>query len=498
MQNSWWRWVIWGAVLALVTLLMLGFRDHLDKAHVTLVYLLVVLAGTASGGRRLGLALAGTAFLLFDWFFLLPYYTLSLTNPLDWLVLIAFFVVSAVVAQMLHSRQVEATAARQRAAEVDRFAALGAETLNVARADQALAAIAEVIRATLELEVCRIHTTPAGVGLAAPADSLVAWAAQNGAVAIRQSDGTIRITDSAEPPVDRLEAACGVFLPLQVRGRTVGVLELERHPAVALAPAQSRFLSALAHYAALAVERARLEAEAGHVEALREADRLKDALLASVSHDLRTPLTTIKALAHDIAATDDRATVIEEEADRLNRMVASLLDLTLLKGGTLALRLEINAVDDLVAALIQRVSGALGGRELRVRLEDGGTLLVGRFDFGQALRILVNLVENAHKYASSDNGLDLTVRRTGGQIELALADRGPGVPPEESSRIFEPFYRPPGTPPDVGGAGLGLAISRQLARAQGGDLLYTPRPNGGSVFTLTLPAEDLPAFEPAF
>ncbi len=150
-------------------------------------------------------------------------------------------------------------------------------------------------------------------------------------------------------------------------------------------------------------------------------------------------------------------------------------------------------MDELIGALLQRVSGALDGREITVRLEDGGTLLVGRFDLAQSLRILVNLVENAHKYSPAGTPVEIAVGRAGAFLSIAVADRGPGVPATEAGSIFEPFYRSPGALPDVGGAGLGLAIARQLARAQEGDVRYAARPGGGAVFTLTLPAAELPA-----
>ena len=311
--------------------------------------------------------------------------------------LVTFLVVSTVAAQMLHRLQVQAQVAERRAAEIDRFATLGAETLNVARVDEALSAVAEVIRSTLELPVCRIHLLPAAGEPAAAVDPLVIWVGEHGAAAIRQADGTIRLTDAAEPAPERLATAQALFLPLRVRDRIVGVLELGANRPLAFTQAQRSFLGALAYYAALGVERMRLTAEADRAELLREADRMKDALIASVSHDLRTPLTTIKALAHDLAAIDDRAITIEEEADRLNRLVADLLDLSRIQGGALPLSIELNAVDDLIGATVQRVQGALGPRELRVSLEDGGTLLVGRFDFVHALRVLVNLVENARQ-----------------------------------------------------------------------------------------------------
>jgi two-component system sensor histidine kinase KdpD len=353
-----------------------------------------------------------------------------------------------------------------------------------------LSRISATIRETLGVTECRLHTAAAfqdGV-----AEDLAAWVARHGRAAMRLDDGTTRLSDSADPLVGGREVRA-LFLPLRVRGGTVGVLEIADALPFSLDAAQRRFLTALSYYAALAIERVRLSTEADHVEALREADRLKDALLASVSHDLRTPLTTIKAHAHALASLgDDRAMAIEEEADRLGRLVADLLELSRLQAGALPVVLELNAVDDLIGAALQRASGALQGHEVRVAMENGGTLLVGRFDFVHTLRILVNLLENAAKYAAPRTPIDLTVRRMGEVLAIAVADRGHGIPESEQTRIFEPFYRPPGAAPDVAGVGLGLSIARRLAEAQDGSLEHSPREGGGSVFTLRLRAADLP------
>jgi len=276
------------------------------------------------------------------------------------------------------------------------------------------------------------------------------------------------------------------------------VLCIEHTDARTLDAPRLRFLEALAYYAALGVERVRLVAEAEHADALREADRLKDALLASVSHDLRTPLTTIKALAHSIGAEgDERAVTIEEEADRLNRFVADLLDLSRLAGGALTVSPEITAADDLLGAVWQRVSGALGSRTLEVSLDPDEPLLVGRFDFVHSLRVLVNLIENALKYSPADAPVELAARRSGDTLEFLVDDRGAGVPVAERERIFEPFYRPSGSPPDTNSAGLGLSIARRLAEAQGGSLRYEPRDGGGSRFVFSVPAADLTTLEVA-
>lgn len=241
--------------------------------------------------------------------------------------------------------------------------------------------------------------------------------------------------------------------------------------------------------AAQLLHRARRAASAAR--ALREADAFKDSLLASISHDLRTPLTTIKALAHDLRREgDERAATIEEEADRLNRFVSDLLDLSRWEQGAASPIPDLNAVEDLLGAALQQTRGVAEGRRLLVELDPAEPLLLGRFDLSQTLRALVNLIENGLKYSPTTAPVEVTARRRGEWIEITVADRGPGVAPEDSARIFEPFYRT-GHLSDVRGSGLGLAIARRAAEAQHGTLRHRPREGGGSVFELRLAAADL-------
>ncbi len=240
------------------------------------------------------------------------------------------------------------------------------------------------------------------------------------------------------------------------------------------------------------VERERLAAEAEHAAALREADRMKDVLLASVSHDLRTPLTTIKALAQNAALRgDESARVIEEQADRLSRLVGNLLDLSRLKGGRFPVSPELNMAEDLVGAAVRQISGLLNGRRVVPAVDTTGPALAGQFDFVQSLRILSNLLENALRHAPAGSIVELGVERAGAFLLFTVSDRGPGVAAEDRERIFELFYRAEPSSPDDGRAGLGLAIARRLAELQGGALEYAPRPGGGSNFILRLPATEI-------
>jgi len=341
-------WIVWIVALAVATALMLVVRVRVERVHVALVYLLVVQFASVRGGRAVGLTLAGLAFLAFNWFFLPPYGTLAIANPLDWLVLVVFLATSAVSAELLY------------------------------------------------------------------------------------------------------------------RARELGA------------------------------ERARALAANARAKSLEESHHAKDAILAAVSHDLRTPLTTIKGLAHELASSgDDRAEVIEAEADRLSDFVSKLLDFSRITMGTPPRDIQANEAEDLLGAALQQAQGCLEGRTVNVHIESPDALLFGRFEFAQTLRVLVNLLENAAKYSATEQPIDVGARRMGAELQFWVADRGAGVAEAERDRIFEPFYRPRGSSRDGGGAGLGLFIARGIAQAQGGSVAYASRAGGGSVFTLSVPWADL-------
>jgi two-component system sensor histidine kinase KdpD len=534
------RWAITLSVLTAATASMYDVRGSLDKAHVALVYLLIVLAASAAGGRALGLTVAGLAFLCFDFFFLVPYLTLTIQNPLDWLVLVTFLVTSVVAAQLLSRARTTAEEATQRAIEVDRLAALGAETLNAADADEALRAIGGVIRNSVNADECDIFlrgidertirvarirqeyhgagdaahapsaissltTTPDEVHREVQSGSLVAWIVEHGSSAVELTDGTVRVgaarqiwmgNEDSGTERDR-PAVRALAIPLKVREHTVGVLRLASRDELTLSPEQGRLLMALAYYAALGAERARLVATAERAEAERRVESLRSALLTAVSHDLRTPLTTIKGMAGEIRRQDgvERAAVIEHEADRMDALVSDLLDLSRIHAGAVRPTIAVNTVDDLLGAALRAAGGVLAGRRIEIDAPND-RLITGNFDFTQTLRIVTNLLDNAAKYSAPGRSIAIRARQEADRLIIDVLDRGPGVPESERDRIFVPFYRPPGVPPDIRGHGLGLSIARGLAEAQGGTVRYLPRPGGGSILSLDLPAANADALEP--
>ena len=500
------HWTLWFAVLLVAGAAMWTVRTRLDKAHVALGFLLIVLGGSSAGGRALGVSLATVAFLAFDWFFLSPYSTFVVADPLDWLVLIAFLVTGVVAAQLLEWRRQEAELARQRADEIDRLATLGAETLNAPRAEDALGAIASVIRQAMGTEHCEIFLRDGSTlrlaghsngERASDVGGLVAYTVSRAEAAAQRSDGTLTLLGDAlssarspEAPTALLTDLLALGIPLRVRDRIVGALRLSSPRPFSVSGDQRRILSALSYYAALGAERVRLAAAEEEAESLRRADRLKDALLASVSHDLRTPLTAIKGIANEVWNGGDpqRALIIEEEADRLNELVDDLLELSQLNAGSLRLSMALNTVDDVVGAALERVEGAHGRGRIDVHIANEGDILIGQFDFAHTMRVLTNLLENALKYSPSGTPVTLRAWKDNSVVRFVVENEGAGIPPGDVDHIFEPFFRGSAVPDGARGTGLGLSIARQLAEVQGGALTHEPGAGKGSRFVLTLPA----------
>ncbi len=504
-------WLLWLGLMAAATVFMIvaggeSSRGEFTQVHVVLVYLLIVLGGSATGGRALGVTLALAGVLLIDFYFQPPFGEITVGKPLDWVALIAFLVTAIVSTQLLARAQAQTEEAQRRAVEVASLARLGSETLSAGRAEDALAKVADVIRQTLEMNECDIVAwNPEGGfrrGRAreqAAAEPLLQSVVDTGVISWVRFDGEVirsRTSRPDDPQPPASERITRLLLPLSVQGRVVGVLRLAAEEPVQIGPSKRRFLDAILYYAALAVDRVRLVAEAEHAEALREADRLKDIVLASVSHDLRTPLTTIKALAQSAAMQGNTAAgAIEEQADRLTRLVSDLLDLSRLKGGGFAVVPELNTAEDLIGAAVRQTRGLFGDRQLRTVIDLDSPALVGQFDFSQSLRVLCNLLENAARYSPAGEPIELGARRDGDRLVFTVADRGPGVRAEDAARIFEPFFRATDAAPDTGRAGLGLSIARTLAELQGGTVEHAARPGGGSIFSLELPATEVPAGE---
>lgn len=229
---------------------------------------------------------------------------------------------------------------------------------------------------------------------------------------------------------------------------------------------------------ASAAEVAKLAARVAREESRREAEDVKNALLASIAHDLRSPLAAIRQMAEEHA----EAARIGDETERIARYLDAVL--AFVRSNAAAPHADrVHVADDLVGAAIR--AAALTGREVRVSVPDGDDLVLGEFDFALALRALQNLLENAGRYSPSGTPIDVAVRTDGDRMTVTVRDRGPGLAPGEESRVFEPLSRGEAGR-GTAGTGLGLAIARTFARSQGGDVRYAPADGGGAAFTLEL------------
>jgi two-component system, OmpR family, sensor histidine kinase KdpD len=505
------RAVLCAVALVTITGVLVLVRDRLDEAHVVLAYLLLVLLCSAMAGRAVGVVLAIACFACFNFFLLPPYHTLAVADPRDWLVLAAFLITSMIATQLLHRAQRAAADADARADEIRSLSMLGAETLTAGRADQAVEAIARVIQSTLNVGACEIYVVETSgtsfrltgrsvrPGFELEPDERVYdmfdYLVERGVAIVRRADDALHILLGSDGALDvsafAQTDARMVAVPLRAHTKTVGVLRLTNSQPIVLDPGQQRFAQALAYYAALGVERVRYTMEAERALAAAAADRAKDAVIAAVSHDLRTPLTTIKALAHELGVNGgENALAIESEADRLNRLVADLLDLSRLNAGEQQPDVQLNIADDLLGAALERIAGLPRAPDVIAQLPPG-EMLAGRFDFVHSLRALVNLIENALKYSPAGSTVHVTAARDGDTLVFSVMDQGSGVDAADAERLFEPFIRGVRGDSAPEGAGLGLAIAQRLAQVQGGSIVYTARPEGGSVFSLRLPAAPL-------
>jgi two-component system, OmpR family, sensor histidine kinase KdpD len=256
----------------------------------------------------------------------------------------------------------------------------------------------------------------------------------------------------------------------------------------------STFFWAFLDQATSMIEHARLRREGLQVEILQRTDALRAALLSSVSHDLRTPLTSIKAAAssllQDDVQWDDEARrsftlAIEHEAERLNRLVENLLDISRIEGGALHPEKEWYPIDELFHDVLSRMQQLLQGHPIMTDLP--ADLPPVELDYLMIDQVLTNLLENAARYTPVDSPLELAVSTSAHEMLVTLADRGPGIPPGDLERIFDKFYRVLGHTRTTGGTGVGLAVCRGLIEAHGGRIWATNRSGGGALFRFTLP-----------
>ncbi|MCT9112848.1 sensor histidine kinase KdpD [Streptomyces mirabilis] len=451
-----WGWLTGVTGPALLTLLLTGVAPEVGLANDMLLFLALTVAAALLGGLYPALASAVVGSLLLNWFFTPPFHTLTIADPKN-IVAIAIFVGVAVsVASVVDLAARRTQQAARLRAESEILSVLAGSVL---RGETSLEALLERVRETFGME---------SVALLERASDVDPWTCA-GSVGTRTAVARPEDADVDMPVSDRMALALsGRVLPAEDR----------------------RVLAAFAAQAAVVLDRQRLQSEADQSRALAEGNRIRTALLAAVSHDLRTPLAGIKAAVSSLRSDDvawseeDRAELlegIEEGADRLDNLVGNLLDMSRLQTGTVTPLIREIDLDEVVPM-------ALGGvPEGSVTLDIPETLPMVAVDPGLLERSVANLVENAVKYSPSDERVLVSASAMADRVEIRVVDRGPGVPDEAKDRIFEPFQRY-GDAPRGAGVGLGLAVARGFAEAMGGTLAAEDTPGGGLTMVLTVPA----------
>jgi two-component system sensor histidine kinase KdpD len=485
------------AIVAATTGLAALVRAALEAPDVEMLFLLGVMAVALTSGRRASILAAVLAVAAYDFFFVPPVYTLNVSDARHFLTFAMMLGIGMVIGTLtLRLRE------QQRAAVVreQRTSALYAVSRELAASVDAAGVAAACARAMAEAFGCEavflgakgretlepLAAAPQGATLGASEHAVAQWVLEHGRTAGRGTD-----TLPGEP------ALC---VPLRTFGEVLAVVAVKLGPERRLTVEQRDLLDALGRQAAVALDRVRLADEARRASLRAKTEELRSALLSAVSHDLRTPLAAITgagtlllddgagdpALRHELTAT------VVEEAERLERLVSDLLDMTRLDSGVVEPKREWVPLVEVVGAAMNRMERALAGREVKIDLPDAVPLL--SIDPILVQQLFVNLLENAAKHTPPRTEVAIRATREGGTLVVEVADRGPGLPPGEEERVFERFHRAAG--PGVRGVGLGLAIARAIAQAHGGRLTASNRPGGGAVFRLTLPLLEPPAAPP--
>ncbi len=476
------------AMVALTTGIGVVLRPLIGLNSTDLVYLVPVMAAALLYGLRPGLAAGVLAALAYNFFFLPPTYTFTIADPQNAVTVVVLLGVAVITSQLASRVRAQgalaATSARQNAALAGFARALAAAPDEIALA-QALAGETAALFDARAVYLKRRDGALAIVAAVPPEESL-------DAVALAAGDWALDRGQAAGRGSDTLPAADWLFVPVSASGRTRAVLGLGREDSRDPVRADSRgLLSALVDQAGLALSRIHLEKEMAGVVRLEERDRLRSALLASVGHDLRSPLTTVVATAADLAkrygANDPAFASLTSEAARLQRFVTNLLDMARVEAG--ALKLDIEPVDltDAVASAVHDVRPALSGHA--IALDVPPDLPLVRADARLLHHCLINLLDNAGKFGEPGTPIAVVASRSPDALTLKVLDEGPGLPAGFEGAAFDRFARIEGSDRAREGTGLGLAIVKGFAEAMGFAVHAANRPDhGGACFALTVPA----------
>ena len=469
-------------------------QQYLNVLNIALVFLTAILISAVTYGLLPSLYACVISVLAYNFFFLPPLYTFTIADPEN-VVALFFFLIVAVIASNLAARtRSQAVSARGRARTTEELFAFSRKLAGIGKLEDLLWATVYQIALMLSVRVVLLLPEGDGIGVRAgypPEDELdeadlaaARWSWEHNRAAGRGAD--------------TLPGARRLFLPLRTGRGPVGVLGIDRdQPGPLLTPDGRRLLDALADQVAVAIERITLADDIDRARVLAETERLRAALLTSISHDLRTPLASIIGAmtslrsygdAYDKASREELMATIQSEAERLNRFIGNLLDMTRLESGAIQLNPEMIDAGDVIGTALHRASKILADHRLEIDIDPRLPML--RLDYLLFEQALFNILDNAAKYAPPKSLVRVSARRENGFVVFRVEDEGPGIPQNDLERIFDKFYRVHAQDRQRAGTGLGLAICRGFVEAMGGTITAGNSGAHGGVFTIRIPVSE--------
>ncbi|BBA70914.1 sensor histidine kinase [Geobacter sulfurreducens] len=477
------------ALVVAASLACLLLRPFLAPTNMVMIYLLAVVLAALRLGLKPAILTAFLGVLAFDFFFIPPHLTFAVEDTQYLITFVALFTVGVVISTLVSTVRERAEAVREREEQTASLYYLSRDLAAAADIETLVAAVIRNIGETLFAKVAvllpegdRLRVAAASKGLKPDVKEMAV------------ADWAFRNRQTAGQGTETLASAGFLYLPLQTSGSVLGVLGVRlKNDADYRSTQIRRLLDAFTSQTAMALERVQLSRQAEQAQILQARENLERALLNSISHDLRTPLVaitgaldTLRDKVHTLA-DESRLELLDtawEEAERLNRFVGNLLDMTRLESGAIKLKRELSDVQDLIGCALAALERRIGERGIDVRLPPDLPLV--RMDMVLMTQVLVNLLDNALKYSPPDSGVEITARVDGGRLRIEMADRGPGIPEKDLKRVFDKFYRI-AVPEGAQGTGLGLSICKGIVEAHGGSIRAENRTGGGLRVIVTLP-----------